>query len=72
MNFKELLENGYTISKGIYSITKHSKNRRYNKNNYSLQRISMGGWCEIGCNGIWEEFVEYVKKETGDLFIGIK
>ncbi|MGL5646903.1 MAG: hypothetical protein ACRDDY_03545 [Clostridium sp.] len=69
MSIKELLDKGYGISKGRYKILKYDYQRRYNKGEYSLHRMGMGGWNEVGCKKAWEEFVEYVEFVIGEKFI---
>ncbi|MGL5460462.1 MAG: hypothetical protein ACRDBY_12680 [Cetobacterium sp.] len=68
MDMKELLDNGYSISKGRYKILRYDSQRRYNKREYALHRISMRGWNEVG----WEEFVEYVEFVVGEKFIDME
>lgn len=69
MDMKDLLDGGYSISKGRYKILRYDCQRRYNKGEYSLHRMSMGGWNEIGCKKTWEDFVEYVEFVIGEKFI---
>jgi hypothetical protein len=71
VDYKCFLDNGFSISKKNYCIAKYDNSRRYNKGHYVLERLCMGGWAKVGANKDWSDFVEYLKIETGDVFVGI-